>query len=134
MDEAIVTNMVENYKERSRQMKINHMKEGEIEIITVNGKLDVATAPVADKIIKEILEGDCLRMLFDFSSLDYLGSDGLRVILGAIKELKRKGGQVILCSLPNFVKEIFEVSGFNSVVPIAKSLELGIEQAGVKPV
>ena len=131
MDEAIVTNMVENYKERSRQMKINHMKEGKIEIITVNGKLDVATAAVADKIVKEILEGDCLRMLFDFSSLDYLGSDGLRVILGAIKELRRKGGQVVLCSLPNFVKEIFEVSGFNSVVPIAKSLELGIEQLGV---
>ena len=134
MDEAIVTNMVENYKERSRQMKINHMKEGEIEIITVNGNLDVDTAPFADKIVKEILEGDCLQMLFDFSALDYLGSGGLRVILGAIKELRRKGGEVVLCSLPNFVKEIFEVSGFNSMVPIAKSLESGIEQLGVNPV
>jgi hypothetical protein len=28
----------------------------------------------------------------------------------------------------HFVKEIFEVSGFNSVVPIAKSVESGIEQ------
>jgi len=110
------------------------MKEGEIEIITVNGRLDAATAPVADKVVKKILEGDCSRMLFDFSALDYLGSGGLRVILAAIKELRRKEGQVVLCSLPNFVKEIFEVSGFNSMVPIAKSLESGIEQLGVNPV
>jgi len=115
-------------------MDINHMKEGEIEIITVNGRLDAATAPVADKVVKKILEGDCSRMLFDFSALDYLGSGGLRVILAAIKELRRKEGQVVLCSLPNFVKEIFEVSGFNSMVPIAKSLESGIEQLGVNPV
>ena len=92
-------------------MDINHGKDGEISIITINGRLDAATAPVVDKTIKNILEGDCLRMLFDFSKLDYLGSGGLRVILGATKELRRKGGQIVLCSLPKFVKEIFEVSG-----------------------
>ena len=115
-------------------MDINRMKEGEIEIISLNGKFDADTAPVADKIVKKILEGDCLQMLFDFSALDYLGSGGLRVILGAIKELRRKECQVVLCSLPYFVKEIFEISGFNSVVPIAKSLESGIAQLGANPV
>ena len=115
-------------------MDINHVKEGEISIITINGRLDAATAPVADKTIKNILEGDCLRMLFDFSKLDYLGSGGLRVILGAIKELRRKGGQIVLCSLPNLVREIFEVSGFNSLIPITESLESGIEQLGANPV
>jgi len=113
-------------------MDINHVKEGEITIIKINGLLDAETATVADKTIKKILEGNCLQMLFDFSALDYLASGGLRVILGAIKELRRKEGQVVLCSLPNFVKEIFEVSGFNSVVPIAKSVESGIEQLGDK--
>jgi anti-anti-sigma factor len=114
-------------------MDINHLKEGEISIITINGRLDAATASIATKTIKNILEGDCLRMLFDLSKLDYLGSGGLRVILGAIKELRCKGGQIVLCSLPNLVREIFEVSGFNSVVPIADSLESGIEQLGVNP-
>ena len=115
-------------------MDITHVKEGEISIITISGRLNAATAPVADKSIKNILEGDCLRMLFDFSKLDYLGSGGLRVILGAAKELKRKRGQIVLCSLPNFVREIFEVSGFTSVIPIAESVESGMEQLGAKPV
>jgi anti-anti-sigma factor len=77
-------------------MDIKHSKEGEITTITINGRLDAATAPVADKTIKNILEGGCLRMLFDFSKLDYLSSGGLKVILGATKELMRKGGQIIL--------------------------------------
>ena len=77
-------------------MDIKHSKEGEITIVTVNGRLDADTAPVADKTIKKILEGNCLRMLFDFGALDYLGSGGLRVILGTIKELRRKEGQVVL--------------------------------------
>ena len=111
-------------------MDINHMKEGEITIVTVNGRLDAATAPVADKTIKKIMKGDCLRMIFDFSALDYLSSGGLKVILGATKELRRKEGQIILCSLSKFVKEIFEVSGLNSLIPITDTVESGIEQMG----
>jgi anti-anti-sigma factor len=113
-------------------MNITHVKEGEISIITINGRLDADTAPVADKAIKKILEGNCLRMLFDFSALDYLGSGGLRVILGVTKELRRKDGQVVFCCLSDFVKEIFLVSGLNSAVPIADSFESGIEQLGGK--
>jgi len=111
-------------------MDINHVNEGEITIVTVNGRLDATTAPVADKTIKKILERDCSRMIFDFSTLDYLSSGGLKVILGAAKELKRKEGQIVLCSLTNFVKEIFVVSGLNSLIPITESLESGIEQMG----
>jgi anti-anti-sigma factor len=115
-------------------MDINYVKEGEITIVRVNGRLDANTAPVADKTIKKILKGNCLQMMFDFSKLDYLGSGGLRIILGATKELRRKGGQIVLCSLPNLVKEIFEVSGFNSVVPISESVDSVIDQMGLKPV
>ena len=111
-------------------MDITHVKEGKISIITINGRLDAAAATVADKTIKKILKGDCLRMLFDFSKLDYLGSGGLRVILGAIKELRCKEGQIVLCSLSKFVKEIFEVSGLNSLIPITDTVESGIEQMG----
>jgi anti-sigma B factor antagonist len=113
-------------------MDITHVKEDEISIITINGRLDADTAPVAEKTIKKILEGNCLRMLFDFSALDYLGSGGLRVILGATKELRRKQGQVVLCCLSNFVKEIFLVSGLNSAIPITDSFESGIEHLGGK--
>jgi anti-anti-sigma factor len=110
------------------KMDINHVKEGEITIVTISGRLDADAAVVAEKTIKKILQGDCLQMLFDFSTLDYLSSGGLRVILRAAKELKRKQGQIVLCCLSEYVNEVFEISGFKSLIPITDTVESGIKQ------
>ena len=111
-------------------MDINVVMKGEISIITINGRLDAATAPIADKTIKKILKNDCLRLIFDLSTLEYLSSGGLKVILVAAKELKRRRGKFVLCSLSKFVKEIFEVSGMRSLIPITDTVESGIIQFG----
>ena len=109
-------------------MELNHVKEGENTIISIKGRLDAATAPVADKAIKKILDMDCRRILFNLNDLEYLSSGGLRVILGVAKEIKRKEGKLVLCSLNQFVKEIFVVSGFESLIPIEDTVESGIKQ------
>ena len=109
-------------------MDINHVKEGEITIVTISGRLDADAAAVAEKTIKKILQGDCLQMLFDFSTLNYLSSGGLRVILRTAKELKRKQGQIVLCCLSEYVSEVFEISGFKTLIPITDTLESGIKQ------
>jgi len=111
-------------------MELNQLQEGEITIITIKGRLDAATAPVADNAIKKIMEEDCRRVLFNLDDLEYLSSGGLRVILGVAKEIKRKEGKFVLCSLNQFVKEIFVVSGFESLIPIEDTVESGIKQLG----
>ena len=109
-------------------MELTHVKEGEIVTITIKGRLDAATAPVADNEIKKIMDNHCSRILFNLKDLEYLSSGGLRVILGVAKELKRKEGKLVLCSLNPFVKEIFVVSGFESLIPIEDTVESGIRQ------
>jgi anti-sigma B factor antagonist len=108
-------------------MKLTHDKKGENLIITIKGRLDAATAPAADDAIKKIMEEDHRRVLFNLNDLEYLSSGGLRVILGVSKALKRKEGKLVLCSLHHFVKEIFEVSGFDSLIPVQDTVESGIE-------
>jgi anti-sigma B factor antagonist len=109
-------------------MELNHVQEGANTIITIKGRLDAATAPVADNAIKKIMEEDCRRVLFNLDDLEYLSSGGLRVILGVAKEIKRNEGKLVLCSLNQFVKEIFEVSGFESLIPIEDTVESGIKR------
>ena len=114
--------------ERIKKMELTHVKEDENLIITIKGRLDAASSPEAGNAINKIMQKDCSRVLFNFSELGYLSSGGLRVILGVAKELKRKGGKLILCSLNPFVKEIFVVSGFESLIPIEDTMESGIRQ------
>jgi anti-anti-sigma factor len=109
-------------------MELNHLQEGEITIITIKGRLDAATAPVADNAIKKIMEEDYPRILFNLNDLEYLSSGGLRVILGVAKQLNRKGGKLVLCSHNQFVKEVFEVSGFDSLIPIEDTVDAGIKR------
>ena len=109
-------------------MELTHVKEDENLIITIKGRLDAASSPVAGNAIKKIMQEDCSRILFNFSDLEYLSSGGLRVILEVAKKLKRKEGKLVLCSLNPFVKEIFVVSGFESLIPIEDTVESGIRQ------
>lgn len=109
-------------------MEIDHKVENGIIKIAIKGRLDAATSPVAEESIRKILEGNENRLLFDFSNLEYLSSGGLRVILGASKEMRRRDGKVALCCLNQYVNEIFEVSGFSAMIPIKDTREDGLKE------
>jgi anti-anti-sigma factor len=55
--------------------------------------------------------------------LEYISSAGLRVVLMAVKELRSRQGKLVLCSLNEYVREVFEVSNFTSIIPIAETVE-----------
>jgi anti-anti-sigma factor len=108
-------------------MEIIQKEENGVVSIAIKGRLDADSSPEAETVVKEALEGDTNRLLFNLSELEYLSSAGLRVLLSAAKEMRRRDGKIVLCALNEFVKEIFEVSGFQSLIPITDSVESGIE-------
>ena len=108
-------------------MEIEHRVENEVLVFAIKGRLDAATAPVAEETINETMAEDTNRLLFDLSELEYLSSGGLRVILGAAKEIRRREGKVALAALTQYVYEIFEVSGFTAMIPIKDTVEEGLK-------
>ena len=108
-------------------MEIIQKEENGIVSIEIKGRLDADSSPEAEKVVKDALKGQTSRILFDLASLEYLSSAGLRVLLSTAKEMRRRDGKFVLCSLNEFVKELFDVSGFQSLIPIADSVESGIE-------
>ena len=109
-------------------MEIQSRVEDGVLIVAIDGRLDAATAPVAETEINKFLEGDQNRLLFDLSKLEYLSSGGLRVILGAAKKMKSRDGKVALAALNQYVYEIFDVSGFTAMLPIKNSIEEGLKE------
>ena len=108
-------------------MEIIQKEENGIVSIAIKGRLDADSSQEAEKVVKDALEGQTTRVLFNLAALEYLSSAGLRVLLGAAKEMRRRDGKIALCALNEFVKEIFEVSGFQSLIPITDTVESGIE-------
>ncbi|MEJ2170486.1 MAG: STAS domain-containing protein [Desulfobacterales bacterium] len=60
-------------------MEISQKEENGIVSISIKGRLDADSAPEAEKVVKEALEGQTTRVLFNLSGLEYLSSAGLRV-------------------------------------------------------
>ena len=84
--------------------------------VTISGRLDTTTAPELEASLKESFEG-VEKLVLDFSSLDYLSSAGLRVLLGAQKTMNKQG-EMVVRNINETISEIFEVTGFSDVLTI----------------
>lgn len=108
-------------------MKIVQTVKSGIVCIAINSSMNGLLTSEDERTILETLKEDKNHLLFDLGALEYLRSTVLRVILGVVKETKSKNGQVVLCNLNKYVREIFEVSGDGIHIPIADSVESGVE-------
>ncbi|MGD8209937.1 MAG: STAS domain-containing protein [Desulfobacterales bacterium] len=106
-------------------METRKNRKHEIVCMTVKSRTETEISPEFEVAIKKIVEGDNRRLLLDLSALKYLKSSQLRVILNAVKEIDRKSGKVVLCSLNAYVKEVFEVNCHKDIIAIADSVEAG---------
>lgn len=104
-------------------MKIHEEKQNDVHVFKLEGRLDSNTSPTFEEKVSEAIAGGSKRMIIDFENLEYLSSAGLRVILKTTKDLKHLEGKLVLCSMADYVKEVFEISGFDSFLPITASRE-----------
>lgn len=51
------------------------------------------------------------------SVLDYISSAGLRVLLQAAKKLNQISGTLVLCSVKDEVKKVFDIAGLSPIFP-----------------
>jgi len=108
-------------------MEINQIKKEDVCILEIAGRLDTNTSNLFEnKIVPLINEGET-KMIVDFSKLEYISSAGLRVLLMAAKMQKKISGKIVLCCMKDFIKEIFEISGFVKVFTITDTLDAAIE-------
>jgi anti-anti-sigma factor len=108
-------------------MKIVRTDKSGIVCITINSSMNGLLTSEEERALRETLKEDKNHFLFDLGALEYLKSTVLRVILDVVKETKSKNGKVVLCNLNKYVREIFDVSGDGIFLPIADSVESGVE-------
>ncbi|AHF90036.1 anti-anti-sigma factor [Opitutaceae bacterium TAV5] len=94
-------------------------------VLALAGRLDGLSSPALEQKIDALLASGLRQLVFDCAALSYVSSAGLRVFLGAAKKFKSAGGVAAFAALTPAVSEVFELSGFNSVL----SVHPGVDQA-----
>ena len=103
-------------------------EENGVSIFKLTGRLDSKTSPEFEKKVFDAIGKGSKNMIVDFEDLDYISSAGLRVILKATKDLKRSDGSFILCAMKDYVKEVFEISGFDTFLPIVSTKDEALQK------
>lgn len=86
-------------------------------VLGLSGRMDTTTAPTGEEKIKMVLH-DHGKVALDLTSLDYISSAGLRVLLRVAKIANKEKKHIVICNPTGMVQEIlddFDIEGFYTV-------------------
>jgi anti-sigma B factor antagonist len=99
-------------------MEINQTCIDNVPIVCVCGRIDAATYRDLESILNDLIDQNKSEIVLDLEGVTYISSVGLRVLLATQKKVRPKKGCVKLVSLQPFVREVFEMTGFNRLFTI----------------
>ena len=103
-------------------------EDGALVLLPV-GRLDSANARAFEAIVMERVGAGEQRLVVDFSRLNFISSSGMRVLLLAAKQLHAKQGTLVLCSMQDHIHEVFQISGFDQIIPIRDSRQAALAES-----
>jgi len=97
-------------------MKITTQEFKHCDLITINGRVDSATAPQVAQALENANENGKYKLVVDMSGLEYMSSAGFRALLAAQRNCKKYNrGEVVLSNVPDRIREALELAGFTEL-------------------
>ena len=102
-------------------MDVTTERQGGVLSAQVGGRIDGANAAEFGEAIRTAIEESDRAVIMDLEKLVYISSAGLRAIHLTAKSLVNRNTKFALCSLPDRIREVFMISGFDKVIAIHSS-------------
>jgi anti-anti-sigma factor len=107
-------------------IEIKTEKIGKAAVVRVDGRIDADTAQQVEDACNAFIEQGEKILILDFSKVRYISSWGLRAVLMTGKRLDAAGGRLIPCGLSAMLKEVFQISGFDSLFRTYPTMEAAL--------
>jgi len=125
--------MGKEMKEKNFDLKIE--ERGDVKILKMKGYLDAYTSLQFEEKMKELVESGNYKIVVNMKNLSYISSAGFGVFMAFVDEVRKNGGDIKFCCLPEKIDEIFELLGFKHIFEVLndenKAIE-SFEKLGVK--
>lgn len=96
-------------------------------VALLKGRMEADTVPIFERWFDAHSDRAAGRVILDMSGLSYISSAGLRAVLSAAKQLRANRGLAI-CGLYGLVGQVFQVSGFVSILETYPSVEAALQE------
>ncbi|MEH1885858.1 STAS domain-containing protein [Nostoc sp.] len=90
----------------------------QVKVIKLNGNLNATTSQEFRQNITDVLEGGARIVLVDFKDVTFMDSSGLGALVLAFKTLRAADTKLVLCSINEQVRILFELTNMDKVFEI----------------
>ncbi|MBI2843471.1 MAG: STAS domain-containing protein [Armatimonadetes bacterium] len=94
-----------------------------VPVITLDGEVDVYTAPQLKQQMVSLLESGTTHMVIDLTNVEYFDSTALGVLIGGLKRIRERDGNLsLICPSPR-IRRVFEITGLDKIFDIYDNAE-----------
>lgn len=99
-------------------MEIEITNDGKNVTAILSGRLDTLQATECETKLVPVHENADKDIVLECGALEYISSSGLRIFLSILKDVKAKGGTLVLRHVNNEIRNIFTITGFHKLFTI----------------
>ena len=96
-------------------MDVKLVDQGEEGILILSGRLETKNAEEAGELFLQLADR-FKNITFNMKDLKYISSAGLRIVKKVYMKVKKNGGVLSATEVSEYVMEVFEMTGFSSII------------------
>jgi anti-anti-sigma factor len=102
---------------------VKRIPRANLHVVSLSGRIDAGTAPAVNRAVRDAMAKGGRHIIVELRDVTFLSSSGLRTLLLLARELRRDGGDLILCALQPQVAEVFHLTGFDQIFQLHHTRE-----------
>ena len=99
-------------------MNVNLKEQGSVTILSLDGRLDLASGSALKEQVKALLEKGRSSIHLNLTQVDFINSSGLGALVSIMKETRLQKGRLTLSNLASYVQEIFDITQLSHIFEI----------------
>ena len=107
-------------------LKLGHYARDGIEVIDVQGEIDMYTAPRLRELLIDLVSKGDYQLVVNLDKVGFLDSTGLGVLVGGLRRVRAHDGSLDLVCTQQRILKIFRITGLTEVFGIYETVDQAI--------
>jgi anti-sigma B factor antagonist len=107
-------------------LKLGHYAKDGIEVIDVQGEIDMYTAPRLRELLIDLVSKGHYQLVVNLEKVGFLDSTGLGVLVGGLRRVRAHDGSLDLVCTQQRILKILKITGLTEVFGIYETVDQAI--------
>jgi anti-sigma B factor antagonist len=105
-------------KAEDMDLSFEHGTLGAWSVLSVAGELDMHTSPALQERLDALSVGEAPKVAVDLSTVPFMDSSSLGVLVVHLKRLRERGGALALVGVAGSPQKVLAITGIDRVIPV----------------